>query len=116
MPQSPWQPYAGGAGHDRWRARRRLLSGLLAIVAGMVASGAAFAESEAAMEAFFSLSSLSGVATATATQLASLLLIWLAAGYKGMRRDVLQLAGAMPSGQQSSLARFVLVAATSALE
>ena len=63
-----------------------LVVGISAIIIGIALSGGAFTQSDAGVAAFFSLASPSGVATAMATQLASLTLIWLSAGYKGMRR------------------------------
>lgn len=112
-PQSPWHPVTAVAVTVA-ACMAALFVGIVAIAAGVVASGGSF--SDASMEAMFSLATPTGIAVAMSTQLASLALIWLAAGYKGMRREVFQFSGAAPGWKTVVLGGLVLIAATSALE
>lgn len=114
VPQSPWSPIpailvtliACGAS---------LVVGMLAIFVVMLARGPSASPSEADIMAMFSLSTMAGVVTAMTAQLTSLAIIWLSAGYKGMRREVMQFNGWPPLSTVAAGAA-ILVAATSALE
>jgi hypothetical protein len=112
---SPWHPLAAAL-LTVVASVSALLVGLLALVAYVAATGQAESFDDTAADKFFSLASDTGVATAAGTQLASLAIVWLAAGYKGRRREVLQLA--QPSPRLATLlhAGLVLVLATAALE
>src|SRR5690606_11714781 len=93
-----------------------LIVGVFAIIAAMLGAGQVAPVDDAQMEAMFSLASPAGIATAAATQLSSLLIISLAAGYKGMRREVLQLVRRPPTLLTAIAGGLLLIVATGVLE
>jgi len=68
------------------------------------------------MEEMFSLANPSGAGIAALTQIVSLAIIWLAAGYRGMRREALQLSRSWPPLSTLLAGGLVLIVAAAALE
>ena len=113
-PKSPWGPV--------WAlvmtaviCGASLIAAIIAVVAAL-ASGFTQAELSDPAGPLFSLASPAGAAMAAGSQLASLAVLWLAAGRKGMRADVLQLSGTVPGWRTILAGVLVLLAATSAAE
>ena len=92
-----------------------LIAAIIAVVAAL-ASGVTQSELSDPAGPLFSLAAPAGAAMAAGSQLASLAILWLAAGRRSMRADVLQLRGAVPGWRTILAGIAVLLAVTTAAE
>ncbi|MGQ0673834.1 MAG: lysostaphin resistance A-like protein [Hyphomicrobium sp.] len=114
-PITPWSPLAALL-VTLAACVAALIVGMVAMVIANLVTGVALEPDSPELEQVFSLASPSGIAIAAGTQIVSLAIIWLAAGRKGMRKLVLQLARPMPGWSTLLTAALVVVAATTTLE